>query len=262
MPATPRRSGRRCRRSTRREGGRVRFPSAGADDRNGRRSITMYAFNYHRPTTRAAGGQPAGQAEDAKLLAGGHSLLPTMKLRLAGPTNLIDLSQVEGLTGIELKGRSLVDRRDDAARRGRELAGRAGGACRRWRTLAGADRRSGGAPSRHDRRLDRQQRSERRLSGGLPRARRDHHHQQAQDRGRRLLHRACSTTALEAGRDHHQGAASRSPRRRPTRSSATRPRASRWSACSCRKRGSEVRVAVTGAGVERRVPRDRRSRRR
>ena len=39
--------------------------------------------------------------EDAKVLAGGHSLLPLMKLRLAAPTLLVDLGGVPGLTGIE-----------------------------------------------------------------------------------------------------------------------------------------------------------------
>lgn len=39
--------------------------------------------------------------EDAKLLAGGHSLLPLMKLRLAAPTLLVDLRRVPGLDGIE-----------------------------------------------------------------------------------------------------------------------------------------------------------------
>ena len=39
--------------------------------------------------------------EDAKLLAGGHSLLPLMKLRLAAPTLLVDLRKVPGLAGIE-----------------------------------------------------------------------------------------------------------------------------------------------------------------
>ena len=39
--------------------------------------------------------------EDAKLLAGGHSLLPLMKLRLAAPTLLIDLRQIPGLHGIQ-----------------------------------------------------------------------------------------------------------------------------------------------------------------
>jgi aerobic carbon-monoxide dehydrogenase medium subunit len=39
--------------------------------------------------------------EDAKLLAGGHSLLPLMKLRLAAPTLLVDLRRVPGLRGVE-----------------------------------------------------------------------------------------------------------------------------------------------------------------
>jgi aerobic carbon-monoxide dehydrogenase medium subunit len=39
--------------------------------------------------------------EDAKLLAGGHSLLPLMKLRLAAPTLVVDLRRVPGLTGVE-----------------------------------------------------------------------------------------------------------------------------------------------------------------
>ena len=46
--------------------------------------------------------------EEAKLLAGGHTLIPTMKLRLAGPPQIIDMSKIEGLAGIEVKGRSLV----------------------------------------------------------------------------------------------------------------------------------------------------------
>ena len=39
--------------------------------------------------------------EDAKLLAGGHSLIPLMKLRLAAPSLLVDLRRVPGLTGIQ-----------------------------------------------------------------------------------------------------------------------------------------------------------------
>jgi aerobic carbon-monoxide dehydrogenase medium subunit len=42
--------------------------------------------------------------EDAKLLAGGHSLLPLMKLRLAAPTLLVDLRKVPGLSGIQSNG--------------------------------------------------------------------------------------------------------------------------------------------------------------
>src|SRR6185437_7756442 len=68
----------------------------------------MYNFTFHRPTTvRQAAGLLARNPE-AKLLAGGHSLLPVMKQRLAQPSALIDLSLVEGLSGVELKGRSVV----------------------------------------------------------------------------------------------------------------------------------------------------------
>jgi aerobic carbon-monoxide dehydrogenase medium subunit len=42
----------------------------------------------------------SGRGEDAKLIAGGHSLLPLMKLRLAAPTLLVDLRKVPGLRGV------------------------------------------------------------------------------------------------------------------------------------------------------------------
>jgi carbon-monoxide dehydrogenase medium subunit len=68
----------------------------------------MYNFTFHRPTTvRQAAGLLA-RNPDAKLLAGGHSLIPVMKQRLANPSALIDLSLVEGLSGVEQKGRSIV----------------------------------------------------------------------------------------------------------------------------------------------------------
>src|SRR6202166_5400934 len=68
----------------------------------------MYAFTFHRPqTVRQAAGLLA-KNEDAKLLAGGHTLLPTMKLRLAGPPQIIDMSLIEGLSGIEQSGRSIT----------------------------------------------------------------------------------------------------------------------------------------------------------
>jgi carbon-monoxide dehydrogenase medium subunit len=68
----------------------------------------MYEFKYHRPTTvRQAAGLLSRQ-EEAKLLAGGHTLIPTMKLRLAGPKHIVDMSKIEGLSGIEMGGRSLT----------------------------------------------------------------------------------------------------------------------------------------------------------
>ncbi len=68
----------------------------------------MYEFKYHRPTTVRQAVNLLAKNPEAKILAGGHSLIPVMKLRLAKPSDLIDLSQVEGLAGVELKGRSIV----------------------------------------------------------------------------------------------------------------------------------------------------------
>jgi aerobic carbon-monoxide dehydrogenase medium subunit len=67
----------------------------------------MYAFEYHRPETlSAAVGDLANP--DAKVLAGGMTLLPTMKQRLASPAALIDLRNVPELTGIAREGDNLV----------------------------------------------------------------------------------------------------------------------------------------------------------
>jgi carbon-monoxide dehydrogenase medium subunit len=68
----------------------------------------MYNFTYHRASGLRQAQNLLGKLEDPKLLAGGMTLLPTMKMRLASPANLIDLDRVEGLDGIEVKGRSLV----------------------------------------------------------------------------------------------------------------------------------------------------------
>jgi len=68
----------------------------------------MYEFKYHRPTTVRQAVNLLTKNAEAKILAGGHSLIPVMKLRLAKPSDLVDLSQVEGLSGIELRGRSIV----------------------------------------------------------------------------------------------------------------------------------------------------------
>ena len=57
-------------------------------------------FEYHRPATvEEAVGLLARHKDDAKLLAGGHSLLPAMKLRLAQPKHLVDLGQVSASRG-------------------------------------------------------------------------------------------------------------------------------------------------------------------
>ena len=70
----------------------------------------MYAFEYHRPTSVRQAASLLGKAEDAKIIAGGHTLLPTMKLRLAAPSSLIDLGQIADLRGIERSARSVTIR--------------------------------------------------------------------------------------------------------------------------------------------------------
>jgi aerobic carbon-monoxide dehydrogenase medium subunit len=67
----------------------------------------MYAFDYHRPTSVRQAASLAGKVEDFKFIAGGHTLLPTMKQRLAAPANLIDLNDVAELRGIERSARSV-----------------------------------------------------------------------------------------------------------------------------------------------------------
>ena len=102
--------------------------------------------------------------EDAKLLAGGHSLLPLMKLRLAAPTLLVDLRKVPGLDGIQ-RTTAVRDRRDDPPPRGGQRRPRP-----RRRRAAAHDRRPAGPQPRHDRRLARPRRPGLRHAGGAPRA--------------------------------------------------------------------------------------------
>ena len=65
-------------------------------------------FDYHRPASVDEAVALLTADPDAKLLAGGHSLVPAMKLRLASPTALVDLSGVEGLTGIQANGKVTI----------------------------------------------------------------------------------------------------------------------------------------------------------
>jgi aerobic carbon-monoxide dehydrogenase medium subunit len=68
----------------------------------------MYAFNYHRPQSVAEAAKLLASNSEAKLLAGGHTLLPTMKQQLASPKVIIDLSRVAELKGIDKRGNNLV----------------------------------------------------------------------------------------------------------------------------------------------------------
>jgi carbon-monoxide dehydrogenase medium subunit len=68
----------------------------------------MYDFTFHRPADVKKAAALLQSAEEAKLLAGGQTLIPTLKQRLAAPHNLVDLGAIEGLVGIERKGRNVV----------------------------------------------------------------------------------------------------------------------------------------------------------
>jgi carbon-monoxide dehydrogenase medium subunit len=67
-------------------------------------------FDYHRPgTLEEAVALLARHGEDAKVLAGGHSLLPAMKLRLAQPKVLVDIGRIPGLSYVrEQEGRIAI----------------------------------------------------------------------------------------------------------------------------------------------------------
>ena len=66
-------------------------------------------FDYHTPgTVQEALALLGKHKDDAKLLAGGHSLLPAMKLRLAQPKHLVDLRKISSLSGIKEEGGALV----------------------------------------------------------------------------------------------------------------------------------------------------------
>lgn len=68
----------------------------------------MYAFDYHQPASVAAAAAALAAAADGKLVAGGMTLIPTMKQRLASPSDLIDLGGVDELRGIGEESGSLV----------------------------------------------------------------------------------------------------------------------------------------------------------
>jgi len=63
----------------------------------------MYRFKHHRPSTIDEATAIFAAADDPSYLSGGMTLIPTMKQRLASPTDLIDLSRVAGLAGIEVR---------------------------------------------------------------------------------------------------------------------------------------------------------------
>ena len=68
----------------------------------------MYAFNYHRPDTLEAVAATLAAAEDGRVLAGGQTLIPTLKQRLASPSDVVDLGSIAGLGGVSREGGAIV----------------------------------------------------------------------------------------------------------------------------------------------------------
>jgi len=67
------------------------------------------SFEYHRPADLSEAVALLSQLDsEARVIAGGHSLIPMMKLRLATPTHLIDLAGVAELKGVRLEGSEIV----------------------------------------------------------------------------------------------------------------------------------------------------------
>ena len=67
----------------------------------------MYSFTYTRATSLAQARDLLAKDPDAKLLSGGMTLIPTLKQRLASPSQLVDISQLAELRGITVKGNTL-----------------------------------------------------------------------------------------------------------------------------------------------------------
>jgi carbon-monoxide dehydrogenase medium subunit len=68
----------------------------------------MYEFDYHRPASLDEVARFLGAHEEAKLVAGGMTLIPTLKQRLAKPSDLVDLGAIGSLKGISEEGDTLV----------------------------------------------------------------------------------------------------------------------------------------------------------
>ena len=62
----------------------------------------MYAFKLHKPTSVEAAATLLASFDEASLISGGQTLIPTLKQRLANPSDLIDLAGIDGLAGISV----------------------------------------------------------------------------------------------------------------------------------------------------------------
>jgi carbon-monoxide dehydrogenase medium subunit len=68
----------------------------------------VYNFNYHKPSSIADALKLLSSSEDAKIVSGGMTLIPTLKQRLARPSDLIDLKAIPDLSFIRREGNNIV----------------------------------------------------------------------------------------------------------------------------------------------------------
>src|SRR5260370_7433182 len=68
----------------------------------------MYDFAYHRPKTLAEATAALKGKPEARPMSGGMTLIPTLKQRLAKPTDVVDLSGVKELAGIKVEGTNVT----------------------------------------------------------------------------------------------------------------------------------------------------------
>jgi carbon-monoxide dehydrogenase medium subunit len=68
----------------------------------------MYETIYHRPASVDEAAALFAKGAESKYLAGGHTLIPVMKQRLAAPSDVIDLARIKELVGIEVSGEMLI----------------------------------------------------------------------------------------------------------------------------------------------------------
>ena len=68
----------------------------------------MYETNYHRASSVADAVKLLKKSEDPKILAGGMTLIPTMKQRLASPSDLVDITKIADLSGIKVSGKTVT----------------------------------------------------------------------------------------------------------------------------------------------------------
>ena len=159
------------RRHRRRDARQAGTGLASDPGRERRCDVIPAKFDYERAESVDHALELLGSGPDAKLLAGGHSLLPLMKLRFARPELLVDIGRLADLSYVREDGDRDRDRRAHPLPRPRARRAPAG-AVRDPRADGRGGRRPAGAPSGHDRRLGGPRRPGLRHADGAARSRR------------------------------------------------------------------------------------------